>query len=131
MRLLSITVMGAALVTAGLVTPAAGAAKAQARVEVSPGVARPGQRVGLTVPGCSVGTQRHWAESKVFTGPVTLGGKADAGLGTATVRHGAAAGTYKIVAHCGARTLTGRIKVSSRGSWPAVLSGSLDPRAPR
>ncbi|MGI5165426.1 hypothetical protein ACQEU3_13810 [Spirillospora sp. CA-253888] len=133
MRLLSFAALGAALATAGLVVPTAGEATAAAskRVAVSPKTAQPGQRVELRVPGCAVGAQRHWATSPAFTGKVVLGGKADFGTGVATLKKGLRAGSYAVTAHCGPRTVTGKVKVSTRRSWPTLLPTPLNPEATR
>ncbi|WP_067489012.1 hypothetical protein [Actinomadura hibisca] len=133
MRLLSITALGAALVTAGLVAPAAGEATASAskHVTVAPKVAQPGQRVELRVPGCAVGAQRHWASSPAFAGNVTLGGMADFGTGVATLKKDVRPGSYTVTAHCGPRTVTGKVKVSTRRSWPTLLPTPLNPEANR
>ncbi|KAB2350711.1 hypothetical protein [Actinomadura rudentiformis] len=122
MRLLSLSALGAALISAGLVAPALGEATVGGvnGVTTTPSVARPGQSVDLTVPGCSVGRARHWATSKAFAQDVTLGGKADSGHGTATVKRGLASGTYAIVAHCDGRKVSGRLKVSTKRSWPVL-----------
>ncbi|TDD70378.1 hypothetical protein [Actinomadura rubrisoli] len=122
MRLLSVTALGTALVAAGLVAPAAGEAAGEATrfgrggMAVQPGAARPGQRVEVSVPGCSDG---HRVSSKAFTKDLTLDGKA--GRGTATVKRDAKAGKYTIVAHCGARKVSGEFRVSGGLAWPAIL----------
>jgi len=41
------------------------------------------------------------------------------------------AGTYDIVAHCGAKQVTGRVKISSRRSLPFPLPNALNPQAAR
>ncbi|MFG1998840.1 hypothetical protein ACGFNU_06790 [Spirillospora sp. NPDC048911] len=128
MRLLSLSAMGTALIGAGLVAPAVGEATAGGAngVKTTPSVARPGQRVDLTVPGCSVGRTRHWAASKAFVNDVTLGGKADSGHGTATVKRDMASGTYDIVAHCDGRKISGRLKISTKRSWPSLVPTGLN-----
>lgn len=127
MRLLSVTVLGAALVAAGLAVPATGEATSGDRnkIAVQPKVARPGQRVDLSVPRCPVGPQRHWAASPAFTRQVTLEGKADRGHGTATINRNIKPGTYQIVAHCGTRSVTGEIRISTKLAWPAILPTAL------
>ncbi|WP_067830563.1 hypothetical protein [Actinomadura kijaniata] len=131
MRLLSITALGAALVATGLASTVASEATAAAggRVTVTPSVAAAGQRVELRVPNCSVGPKRHWARSKAFTSDVTLGGKGDAGVGTATLKRKLTAGTYKVTAYCGGRTATGKIRVVGKGAWPSLLPSPLGPPA--
>ncbi|GAA2606337.1 hypothetical protein SMC26_32060 [Actinomadura fulvescens] len=127
MRLLSLSALGTALIAAGLVVPAVGEATAGGAngVKVSPNVARPGQQVDLTVPDCSVGRTRHWATSKAFAQDVTLGGKADNGHATATVKRDLASGTYDIVAHCDGRKVSGLLKVSTKPSLPPLLPSGL------
>ncbi|WP_067466763.1 hypothetical protein [Actinomadura macra] len=121
MRLLSVTVLGTALVTAGLAAPAAGQATATGRgkITVEPGAARPGQRVELTVPGCP---HPREAVSAAFTKRVPLDGD---GRGTATVRREAKPDMYTIQARCGARKVTSRFKVSNGLAWPAILPTDL------
>jgi hypothetical protein len=123
LRLLSVTVLGTALVTAGLAAPAAGQATGRGRggISVEPGAARPGSRVELTVPGCPRPRQ---ASSPAFTRQVALRGKSDRGEGVATVRRDAKPGPYTITARCGSRTVTGRFKVSNGLAWPAILPAS-------
>ncbi|MUN42455.1 hypothetical protein [Actinomadura litoris] len=123
MRLLSVTVLGTALVTAGLAAPAAGQASGLGRGEVSvePGAARPGSRVEVAVPRCP---HPHGADSPAFTRHVPLRGEGDRGEGVATVRRDAKPGRYTVTARCGTRTVTGRFKVSSGLAWPAILPTS-------
>jgi hypothetical protein len=123
LRLLSVTVLGSGLVIAGLAAPAAGQATGMGRGEISvePGAARPGRRVEVSVPRCS---QPREAASPAFTGQVALRGKGDRGEGVASVRRDAKPGHYTITARCGARTVTGRFKVSNGLAWPAILPAS-------
>ena len=127
MRLLSLSALGPALIAAGLVAPAVGEATAGGAngVKVAPNVARPGQDVELSVPDCSSGRTRHWATSRAFTKDVTLGGKADNGHATATVKRGLASGTYDVVAHCDGRKVTGRLRVSTKPNLPDLLPSGL------
>ncbi|QXJ23581.1 hypothetical protein AGRA3207_004756 [Actinomadura graeca] len=122
MRLLSVTVLGTALVTAGLAAPAVGQATAtgRGRITVEPGAARPGQRVQLSVPGC---VRPRDAASAAFTGRAPLDGR---GHGTATVKREVKPDMYTIEARCGARTVSGRFKVSNGLAWPAMLTPSND-----
>ncbi|MEU5876796.1 hypothetical protein [Spirillospora sp. NPDC047279] len=127
MRLLSISALGAALVAAGLLAPAAGEATAGGSngVDADPNLARPGQRVELSVPGCAPGRGRHWVTSRAFVKDIALAAEADNGHGFATVRRGVADGTYDIVAHCDGRKVYGHLQVSAKRSWPTVLPPSL------
>jgi hypothetical protein len=129
LRLLSVTVLGGALIAVGLVAPATGEATATGknRILVEPDVARPGQRIELEVRECPVGRQRHRVTSPAFTGDATLGGKGDDGRAVAQVRRDARSGTHTIVAHCGGATVTGRFKVSSKLSWPVRLPTDIEP----
>ncbi|WP_433329565.1 hypothetical protein [Spirillospora sp. CA-294931] len=132
MRVLGITVLGTALIAGGLVAPAAGRATAGGgKISFNPRVAQPGQSVEIAVAGCSVGRERHTASSKAFTGQVTLGGKAAAGYGTAHIRPGLRDGSYNVVAHCGSRKATGRLKISSQRSWSELLPTRLNPQTAR
>lgn len=88
----------------GAPTPADG-------IHVSPGQARPGQRVHLTVPDCAVGPTRHTATSDAFTGRTTLYGKADTGEADVRLKDGLAPGAYRITASCGTSTVLGQVVV--------------------
>lgn len=104
----------AALVAAALtigVWPAAARAVGQ-DIVVTPSVPHPGQRVHISVPGCSIGPTAHTAVSAAFPADVTLHGKADTGDADVTVRPDLKPGTYAIAAHCGATTVQGRIAVT-------------------
>jgi hypothetical protein len=132
LRLLSISALGAALVAGALVAPATGEATSSGSngIKVSPGTARPGQRVELTVRGCSVGPDRHWARSTAFTKDVTLQGKGADGLAEATIKKSIGSGSYDIVAHCGSKKVTGHVKISRR-SLPFPLPSALNNQAAR
>lgn len=92
-------------------------------IRVSPGEARAGQQVHLTVPDCAVGPTRHTATSPAFTHRATLHGKADTGEADTRIRYGLAPGTYRITASCGANTLFGRVVVAGPPPRPAQRSG--------
>ncbi|MDN3354012.1 hypothetical protein [Actinomadura sp. DC4] len=98
-----------ALLAIGL---SAGPAVAETIV-VTPAAARPGQRVHISVPGCSTGPTAHTAASAAFTGDVRLHGKADTGDADIVLKAGLKPGAYPIVAHCGATTVLGRIAIAS------------------
>ncbi|MFB4298143.1 hypothetical protein [Actinomadura sp. NTSP31] len=125
MRPLSVTVWGTALVAAGLLAPATGQASTSGQdgLTVRPGVARTGEKVALSVPGCGPG--RHWASSEAFGGRVRLDGT-DGTDGTATIRDGVRPGAYEVVAHCRHRTVKGKVRVGGRPTWPALLPGTRD-----
>ncbi|SPT59913.1 hypothetical protein [Actinomadura madurae] len=133
MRLLSITVLGTALVTAGLAAPAASEAMAartvskdgHGRFAFTPGTVHPGDRVELTVRGCPVGSKRPWASSAAFVDEVPL----TAGHGVAMVAEAADSGGYEVVAHCGAHRLLGTLEVSAVRSWPSILPDALASRS--
>lgn len=120
MRLLSVAVLGTALVAAGFAAPVTGLATAGAKtvedegIAVRPGVARPGQRVEVAVPGCPDGR----VGSPVFVLPVTL----RHGGGVAAVRRTAEAGTHPITATCGGRKVVGEFRVSGGFAWQSILS---------
>lgn len=88
----------------------AGPAAAQTIV-VTPSAPQPGQRVHISVPGCSTGPTEHTAVSAAFPGVVTLHGKADTGDADITLRPDLKPGTYAITAHCEARNVPGQITV--------------------
>ncbi|GAA1795491.1 hypothetical protein [Actinomadura chokoriensis] len=112
MRLVTVTVLGSALVAAGMLAPATGEATATGRhdVAVEPGMVRPGDRVRVEVPGCA---GRARVVSEAFTGRAVGG--------TATVKQDVAPSTYAVVAHCGSRTVTGEVRVAGRLAWPDLL----------
>lgn len=83
-------------------------------IVVTPNAPHPGQRVHISVPGCSTGPTPHTAISTAFTGDVTLYGKADTGDADPTIRQELKPGTYPITAHCGTnRTVQGQIAVAA------------------
>ncbi|NDU77299.1 hypothetical protein GWI34_32465 [Actinomadura sp. DSM 109109] len=112
MRLVSVTVLGTALVAAGMLAPATGQATAggDGGVSVEPRAARPGERVRLSVPGCA---GRVDASSGAFAGRAVDG--------AAVVRRDAAPSTYPVVAHCGSRRVTGEVQVAGRVAWPDLV----------
>ncbi|MEW2358153.1 hypothetical protein [Spirillospora sp. NPDC029432] len=122
MRLLSFTVVGAAVIAAGLAAPASGAEDVPGDgMTVTPGVARPGERVRVSTPGC-----KGRAESIAFTEGARLGGR-----GTARLKRSIGAGTYTVVAECGGRQVSARLTVSTERSWPSLLPGALNPQMAR
>ncbi|WP_433474806.1 hypothetical protein ACQPZP_39905 [Spirillospora sp. CA-142024] len=110
MRLVSVTVLGTALIAAGMLTPATGEATDQDEVAVKPGMARPGEQVRLSVPGCAGDVA---ARSEAFAGRTVDG--------TATVRRDATPSTYPVEARCGSRKVTGEVRVAGRVAWPDIL----------
>ncbi|MEU5993550.1 hypothetical protein ABZ806_31655 [Spirillospora sp. NPDC047418] len=112
MRLVTVTVLGTALVAAGMLAPATGEATATGRhgVVLEPGMVRPGERVRVEVPGCA---GRVRVVSEAFTGRAVGG--------TATVKQDVAPSTYAVVAHCGSRKVTGEVRVAGRLAWPDLL----------
>lgn len=80
-------------------------------IVVTPGAARPGQQVHISVPDCGIGPTAHVAVSAAFTGNVTLFGKADTGDADPTIRQDLKPGVYPVTAYCGARTVQGQISV--------------------
>jgi hypothetical protein len=83
-------------------------------IVVTPDAPRPGQRVHISVPGCSTGPTPHTAASTAFTGDVLLYGKADTGDADPMIRQELKPGTYPITAHCGANhTVQGQIAVAA------------------
>jgi hypothetical protein len=112
LRLVSVAVWGTALITVGLLAPGTGEATATGHggVAVKPDVARPGERVTVSVPGCA----GPWSvASEAFTG-AAVGGQA-------TVRRGAKPQLYRVVAQCGTRRVTGEVRVAGRLVWPGIL----------
>ncbi|QKW39409.1 hypothetical protein HUT06_39740 [Actinomadura sp. NAK00032] len=111
MRLISVTVLGTALIGAGMLAPATGEATATGHggLSVEPDVAAPGQHVQVSVPGCRV----RGAASPAFAGR--------AAGGSATVSADAEPGTYTVVARCAGRKVAGRLTVAGRLSWPTLL----------
>jgi hypothetical protein len=81
-------------------------------IVVTPGEARPGQKVHISVPDCAVGPTEHSAASAAFTRDVVLSGKADTGDADAVLRKELKPGTYAITAHCGAaQSVRGQVVV--------------------
>lgn len=113
MRLVNVTMLGTALVAAGMLAPATGEATAtgQDEVAVKPDVVRPGQQVQISVPGCPAGRPRVTSEAFVRR----------AKGGTATVRPDVEPGTYAVVARCDGRRASGEFAVAGRLSWPTLL----------
>lgn len=116
MRLVSVTVLGSALVAAGMMAPGTGEATAtrHEEVRVKPDVALPGERVEVSVPRCL--HRRHEVTSEAFDGPTENG--------TATVRQKTEPGTYTVTAHCGRGFAKGRFRVGGRLVWPTLLTTS-------
>ncbi|TYB48710.1 hypothetical protein [Actinomadura chibensis] len=114
MRLVSVTVLGSALVAAGMLAPGTGEANAthHDEVRVRPEVARPGERVEVTAPRCA-DTGRE-VTSEAFDGPVANG--------TATVRENTEPGAYTVTARCGRVSVKGQFRVAGRLVWPTLLT---------
>lgn len=112
--------LGTALVAAGMLAPATGEATAIGHddVTVEPGVARPGERVRVSVPGC--GGMARAVTSEVFAGQAVRG--------AATVKPDAAPSTYAVEARCGSRKVTGKIRVAGRLGWPDIVPAGHDSR---
>ncbi|XVQ11939.1 hypothetical protein ACQP1W_04970 [Spirillospora sp. CA-255316] len=125
MRLLSVTVVGAVLVAAGLAAPASGEEGAGDEVRVEPQVARPGSRVKVVSPKCQGG--RHAAESTAFSESARLSKR----TGRVHLKRAIGAGTYPVVVRCGDRVYSGRLTVSTERSWPSLLPGALNPQMAR
>ncbi|NKZ02612.1 hypothetical protein [Actinomadura latina] len=119
MRLVTVSLLGTALIAAGMLAPATGEAKATRHddVAVQPAMVRPGERVRVSVPGCA---GRARVVSEAFT--------RRAADGAAIVKPDAAPSTYAVVAHCGSRTVTGEVRVAGRVAWPDLLPPRLDDR---
>ncbi|MEU8340398.1 hypothetical protein SAMN05443665_1002305 [Actinomadura meyerae] len=111
MRLVTVSVLGTALVAAGMLAPATGEATGHGGVVVEPGMVRPGERVRVSAPECAGGAAR--IESEVFTGRAVRG--------AATVKADAVPGEYAVAARCGARKVTGEVRVAGRVGWPEIL----------
>jgi hypothetical protein len=126
LRLLSVTVVGAVLMAAGLVSPASGEEDgAGDGVRVEPQVARPGGRVKVVSPKCAGG--RHTAESTAFSESVRLAKR----TGRVHLKRAIGAGTYPVTVRCGDRVHSGRLTVSTERSWPSLLPGALNPQMAR
>jgi hypothetical protein len=105
---------GTHAVTLAWLVVLAGAWPAAAQtIVVTPSAPHPGQRVHISVPGCSIGPTAHTAVSAAFPSEVTLHGKADTGDADITLRPELKAGTYPVIAHCGANIVQGQIAVVS------------------
>ncbi|MCO5967999.1 hypothetical protein [Actinoallomurus soli] len=113
----AVAVTAAAVTATGL-----GAAPATADgVAVLPRSPHPGQRVHISVPGCSVGPTAHVARSRAFTRDVDLYGKADTGEGDARIKKDLRPGPYAIIASCGdGRTIRGEVVVVAKGDKPGT-----------
>jgi hypothetical protein len=98
-------------VLAGMAIAVGGAAGGESIV-VTPSAPQAGQKIHLSVPGCSTGPTPHTATSDAFTSTVPLYGKADTGDADAVLRQDLKPGTYPITAHCGASTVEGQIAVA-------------------
>ncbi|MFD0904121.1 hypothetical protein [Actinomadura sediminis] len=112
--MLSVTVLGAALIAAGLAVPAAGEATTGGHggVTVDPGMARQGDEVRVSVPGCRAGT---------VSSPAFASVRLDEGVGSAVVREGVESGTHTVRVRCGDRAFSGAFRVTSRLTWPPLL----------
>ncbi|MEV5825783.1 hypothetical protein AB0L25_09425 [Spirillospora sp. NPDC052242] len=112
--MLSVTVLGGALIAAGLAVPAAGEATTGERggVTVDPGMARPGDEVQVSVPGCDAGTVSSPAFARV---------RLHEGVGSVVVRKGVESGTHTVRVRCDGRTFSGAFRVTGRLTWPPLL----------
>lgn len=110
MRLVSVTVLGTAVVAVGMLAPGTGDGPGRDQVTVVPGIARPGEKVEVSVPGCAAPKP---ATSEAFTGRAVGG--------AAVVRRDVAPDTYPVVARCGSRTVIGEVHVTGRLVWPDLL----------
>ncbi|MBE1531645.1 hypothetical protein [Actinomadura algeriensis] len=112
--MLSVTVLGGALIAAGLAVPAAGEATTGGHggVTLEPGMARPGDEVKVSVPGCGAGT---------VTSPAFARVRLDEGVASVAVRAGTESGTHTVRVQCDGRTFTGAFRVTSRLTWPPLL----------
>ncbi|OLT20296.1 hypothetical protein BJF79_16285 [Actinomadura sp. CNU-125] len=106
--------MGGALIAAGLAVPAAGEATTGGHggVTVEPGMARPGDEVKVSVPGCEAGA----VSSPAFARARLAGGAA-----SVIVRTGTESGTHTVRVRCDGRTFSGAFRVTSRLTWPPLL----------
>lgn len=115
---------------------AGGAAPALAQtIPVTPSTARAGQKVHISVPGCSVGPTEHVAKSPAFVHDVSLYGKADTGDADPIIRHGLRPGAYPITAHCGGTHIVrGQVTIigpAAPAPSPTAPSPSAAPAATR
>jgi hypothetical protein len=115
----AVTATVAAVVATGL-----GAAPAAADgISISPHSPHPGQRIHISVPGCSVGPTAHVAKSAAFTHDVTLYGKADTGEGDPKLKKNLRPGPYAIIATCdNGSTVHGEVVVVAKGAKPGITS---------
>lgn len=118
-----------AVVAAAAMTGLSAAPAAADGVVVSPGAPHPGQKIHISVPGCSVGPTPHTARSNAFRHPVTLFGKADTGEADPRLRKDLRPGTYPVTASCGDRTVHGQVVVIA-GAGPAGAATSAPPGPP-
>lgn len=116
----------AIIVPAAVLAFLAGGAAGAATIDVTPGSARPGERVHISVPGCGVGPDSHVAVSPAFTGNVMLFGKADTGNADPALRQELKPGVYPITAYCGDTTVRGQISVTAGGRPSAGQDGKPD-----
>jgi hypothetical protein len=109
-----------AIVLTAAAAGAAGAIASPAAAQtilVTPGSPHPGQKIHISVPGCSTGPTPHTAESAAFTRTVTLYGKADTGDADPTIKKELKPGTYPISADCGAgHVVRGQVVVAAMGT---------------
>lgn len=103
---------GVSTVAVALTIMISGPAAAETIV-VTPASSHPGEKVHISVPGCSTGPTAHVAISPAFTGNVTLFGKADTGDADPVIRQELKPGVYPITAYCGAGTVKGQISVTT------------------
>jgi LPXTG-motif cell wall-anchored protein len=118
------TVRGIIVSAAALALVSGGAAGA-ATIDVTPSSSHPGERVHISVPGCSAGPTAHIAVSPAFTGNVTLFGKADTGDADPVIRQELKPGVYPITAYCGASTVQGQISIIA-GDRPSAGDGKTN-----
>jgi hypothetical protein len=111
-----------------------GAAPAAADgISISPHSPHPGQRIHISVPGCSVGPTAHVAKSAAFAHDVTLYGKADTGEGDPKLKKNLRPGPYAIVVSCGnGSTVRGEVVVVAKGGKPGPtgMPSSVLPASP-
>lgn len=106
-------------VAAAATAPGAAPARADG-IAVSPAAPLPGERIHISVPGCSVGPTPHVARSDAFTRPVTLYGKGGTGEGDPRLKQGLRPGPYVITASCGGSTVHGQVAVVAGGGTPGA-----------
>jgi hypothetical protein len=110
-----------AIVAAAATTGISAAPAVAESILVSPGTPHPGDKIHISVPGCSVGPTPHTAKSGAFEHDVTLYGKADTGEGDPKLKNGLKPGTYPITAFCGkGRTVHGQVVVIAKGEKPGA-----------